>query len=178
MWFCPSHPVASTSMHGNNPGSKITRLSIPSRRILLYSHLEKSFLKEAASSALDPVKLLITVQIQRKQEQGRREGMRKEEADSRSPAHPNDSLGKLFLPQWSLLGINPPFQCCRSPKLQPSWRPSGAASLLPHPSSSSLIPSQKGPLSIRSTEITEEEHMENHQQSSTCSSNSLPSLGN
>lgn len=86
--------------------------------------------------------------------------MRKEEADSRSPAHPNDSLGKLFLPQWLLLGINPPFQCCRSPKLQPSWRPSRAASLLPHPSSSSLIPSQKGPLSIRSTEITEEEHME------------------
>lgn len=174
MWFCPSHPEASTSMHGNNPGSKIIRLSIPSRRTLLYSRLENSFLKEAASSAPAPVKLLITVQIQRKQEQG----MRKEEADSRSLAHPNDSLGKLFLPQLSLLGINPPFHCCGSPKFQPSWRPSGAASLLPHPNSSSLIPSQKGPLSIRNTEITEEEHMESHQQSSTRSSNSLPSLGN
>lgn len=106
---------------------EIIRLSIPSRRILLYSHLENSFLKEAASSAPAPIKLLITVQIQRKQEQGRREGMRKGEADSKSPVHTNDSLGKLFLPQCLLLRINHLFQCCRTPKFQPPWRPLGAA---------------------------------------------------
>lgn len=52
--------------------------------------------------------------------------MRKGKADSRSPAHPNDSLGKLFLPQCLLLRINHLFQCCRTPKFQPPWKPLGA----------------------------------------------------
>lgn len=67
------------------------------------------------------------MQIQRKQEQGRREGRRKGEADSRSPAHPKDSLGKLFLPWWLLLGINHLFHCSRTLKFQSPWRPSEAA---------------------------------------------------
>lgn len=44
--------------------------------------------------------------------------MRKGEADSRPPVQPNDSLGKPSLPQWLLLGINHPFECCRTPKFQ------------------------------------------------------------
>lgn len=120
-WLPPQHMGTALVVREN------IRLSIPSRRILLYSHRENSFLQEAASSAPTPVKLLITVQIQRKQEQGRKEGMRKGEADSRSPAHPNYSLGKLFLPQLLLLGINHLFHCSWTLKFPSPWRPSGAA---------------------------------------------------